>query len=44
MARVNLKTPEELTGKAREAYEDLNAKGKITNMKLVMLQDYLNQE
>ena len=40
MARVNLKTPEELTGKAREAYEDLNAKGKITNMKLVMLQDY----
>ena len=40
MARVNLKTPEELTGKAREAYEDLKAKGKITNMKLVMLQDY----
>lgn len=40
MARVNLKTPEELTGEARKAYEELNSKGKITNMKLVMLQDY----
>lgn len=40
MARVHLKTPEELTGKAKEAYDDLKAKDKITNMKLVMLQDY----
>ena len=40
MARVNLKTPEELTGDAKKAYDELNAKGKITNMKLVMLQDY----
>ncbi|MCR4652061.1 MAG: hypothetical protein K5662_10000 [Lachnospiraceae bacterium] len=40
MARVNLKTPEELTGEAAKAYEELNSKGKITNMKLVMLQDY----
>ena len=40
MARVNLKQPEELTGEARKAYEELEAAGKITNMKLVMLQDY----
>ena len=40
MARVNLKQPEELTGEARKAYEELDAAGKITNMKLVMLQDY----
>ena len=40
MARVNLKTPEELDPQSKEAYDDLNSKGKITNMKLVMLQDY----
>ncbi len=40
MARVNLKQPEELTGDAKKAYDELNSKGKITNMKLVMLQDY----
>ena len=40
MARVSLKQPEELTGEARKAYEELDAAGKITNMKLVMLQDY----
>ncbi len=40
MARVNLLKPEELTGKAREAYEDLAAHNKVTNMKLAMLQDY----
>ena len=40
MARVHLKQPEELTGEARKAYETLAAAGKITNMKLVMLQDY----
>ncbi|MBQ6538459.1 MAG: hypothetical protein IJL75_06095 [Eubacterium sp.] len=40
MARVNLKTPEELDPHSKAAYDDLNAKGKITNMKLVMLQDY----
>lgn len=40
MARVKLLKPEELTGKAREAYEKLEADNKVTNMKLVMLQDY----
>lgn len=40
MARVNLKQPEELTGDAKKAYDELNSNGKITNMKLVMLQDY----
>ena len=40
MARVNLKQPDELTGEARKAYEELEAAGKVTNMKLVMLQDY----
>lgn len=40
MARVSLKQPDELTGDARKAYEELEAAGKITNMKLVMLQDY----
>jgi alkylhydroperoxidase family enzyme len=40
MARVKLTPPEELTGKEKEAYEELAAAGKITNMKLFMLQDY----
>lgn len=40
MARVNLLQPNELKGKAKEAYDDLASKNKITNMKLVMLQDY----
>ena len=40
MARVHLKQPDELTGEARKAYEALEAAGKVTNMKLVMLQDY----
>lgn len=40
MARVSLLTPDQLSGKAREAYEDLASKNKVTNMKLVMLQDY----
>ncbi|MBQ6570591.1 MAG: hypothetical protein IJL87_10110 [Clostridia bacterium] len=40
MARVNIKQPEQLTGEARKAYEQLEAAGKVTNMKLVMLQDY----
>ncbi len=40
MARVNLLKAEELTGKAKAAYEDLAAHNKVTNMKLVMLQDY----
>ena len=40
MARVALKQPNELTGEARKAYEALEAAGKVTNMKLVMLQDY----
>ena len=40
MARVHLKQPNELTGEAKAAYEKLEAAGKVTNMKLVMLQDY----
>ena len=40
MARVNLKTPEELSPESKKAYDELNSKGKITNMKLAMLQDY----
>lgn len=40
MARVNLLKPEELTGKAKEAYERLAADNKVSNMKRVMLQDY----
>ncbi|MGN0347627.1 MAG: carboxymuconolactone decarboxylase family protein [Lachnospiraceae bacterium] len=40
MARLNLLQPNELTGKAKEAYDKLAEAGKITNMKLTMLQDY----
>ena len=40
MARVQLKQPEELSDESKKAYEELNSKGKITNMKLAMLQDY----
>ncbi len=40
MARVALKTPEDLSPEAKKAYDELNSKGKITNMKLAMLQDY----
>ena len=40
MARVELKQPEEFTGEAKAAYDALNAQGKITNMKIAMLQDY----
>ena len=40
MARVQLKQPEELSEESKKAYEELNSKGKITNMKLAMLQDY----
>lgn len=40
MARVKLKQPEELTGEAKKAYDELNKAGKVTNMKLAMLQDY----
>jgi alkylhydroperoxidase family enzyme len=40
MARVDLKAPEELSEESKKAYEELNSKGKITNMKLAMLQDY----
>ena len=40
MARVELKQPEELSAESKKAYDELNSKGKITNMKLVMLQDY----
>ena len=40
MARVQLKQPEELSEESKKAYEELNSKGKITNMKLARLQDY----
>ena len=40
MAKLNLLTPDQLTGNAKKAYDDLASKNKITNMKLVMLQDY----
>ena len=40
MARVNLLTPDQLTGSAKEAYNKLAENNKVTNMKLVMLQDY----
>lgn len=39
MGRVSLISPENLTGEERKAYEELNAAGKITNMKLYMLQE-----
>ena len=39
MGRVTLTPPEELTGEERKAYEELNAEGRITNMKLYMLQE-----
>lgn len=39
MGRVKLTPPEELTGEERAAYEELAAAGKITNMKLYMLQE-----
>lgn len=40
MARVNFVNPEELTGKAKEAYEELDKNNKVTNMKRALLQDY----
>lgn len=40
MARVNLKLPNELSPESKKAYDELEAAGKVTNMKLVMLQDY----
>ena len=33
MARVHLKTPEELTGEAKKAYDELNSKGKMLSMR-----------
>ncbi|MGN0803473.1 MAG: carboxymuconolactone decarboxylase family protein [Candidatus Faecivicinus sp.] len=40
MARVSFANPNEITGKAKEAYEKLAAAGKLTNMKQALLQDY----
>ena len=40
MARVEFAKQNELTGKAREAYDELLAAGKLTNMKQALLQDY----
>ncbi len=40
MARVNFIKKEETTGKAREAYEQLESNNKLSNMKQVLLQDY----
>lgn len=40
MARVKFITAEEVTGKAKEAYDKLAAEGKLSNMKQALLQDY----
>ena len=40
MARVKFITAEEVTGKAKEAYDELASQGKLTNMKQALLQDY----
>ena len=40
MARVNLLGPDELNADSKKAYDELNSQNKITNMKLVMLQEY----
>lgn len=40
MARVKFITAEEVTGKAKEAYDELVSQGKLSNMKQALLQDY----
>lgn len=40
MARIEFVKQEAVTGKAKEAYETLQAKGKLSNMKQALLQDY----
>lgn len=40
MARVKFITADEVTGKAKEAYDELAGQGKLTNMKQALLQDY----
>lgn len=40
MARVKFITENEVQGKAKEAYADLKSRGKLTNMKEALLQDY----
>lgn len=41
MARVEFITADTAEGKAKEAYLDLESRGKLTNMKEALLQDYL---
>ena len=40
MARVQFVKQDEVTGKAKEAYDALASQGKLTNMKQALLQDY----
>ncbi len=40
MARVEFVKENEITGKAKEAYDNLKENNKLTNMKEVLLQDY----
>ncbi len=40
MARVDFVNENEVQGKAKEAYDDLKSRGKLTNMKEALLQDY----
>lgn len=40
MARVTLRTKDSLEGKALEAYEDLESRNAVTNMKQALLNDY----
>jgi len=40
MSRIAYVTHEDVTGKAKEAYESLESQGKLTHMKKTLLQDY----
>lgn len=44
MSRIAYVKHEEVTGKAKEAYEDLQSRGALTNMKQTLLQDYNTYE
>lgn len=40
MARIEFITEDKVKGKAKDAYKELESKGKLTNMKKALLQDY----
>lgn len=44
MARVKFVEAHEVEGKAKEAYDNYVAKGKLTNMKQALLLDYATHE